>query len=183
MTHVYRTQAELAGYNAGTTAWDRVVQALASITPDDPTHTRSLGDCLTYWVVDAADLTRSTYTASLLYQTLLHPLTADLRLSVAPRSALTVVEPYRDVDDTESLAGQGEELVVPAGAVALIGLHEGWRVTSGDGRVAVLRLTTQAPAARPGADPRGPAAASDLPAGDLATIAASAAAVLPVGAP
>lgn len=149
MTHVYRDPADLARHNAGTRAWDRVVQALADVSPQDAPHTRSLGDSLTYWVTDAERLARPTYTAALLYQTLLYPLTDDLHLSLAPRAALAVVEPYRDLDDVESLTGDGSWLTVPAGAVALVGRDEAWRVAPGPGRVAVLRLTVEAPDPRP----------------------------------
>lgn len=149
MTYVYRDPADLAGHNAGTPAWDRVVQALADVTPQDLPYTRSLGDSLTYWVTDTERLALPTYTAALLYQTLLHPLTDDLHLSFAPRAALTVVEPYRDLDDVESLTGDGSWLTVPAGAVVLIGRDEACRVAPGPGRVAVLRLTVEAPDPRP----------------------------------
>lgn len=149
MTHIYRDLADLAGHNAGTSAWDRVVQALSAVGTQDPPHTRSVGDSLTYWVTGAADLARSTHTAGRLYHTLLHPLTAELHLSLAHRSALTVVGPYQDLDDIESLTGVGIALTVPAGAVALLDPDQAWQVRPGPGQVAVLRLTIEAPAARP----------------------------------
>ncbi|HEY0189368.1 MAG TPA: hypothetical protein VGC67_17930 [Cellulomonas sp.] len=151
MTHLYPSVADLAGHNGGRRAWDRAVEALSALSPQDPPHARSVGDSVTYWVTGADALSRPELVAHRMYQTLLHPLTGDLELTVAGRSGLEVLARYRDTDDVELLdgSGAGSALRVPVGAVALVGLDEGWRVAPGSVRVAVLRLTGEAPPARP----------------------------------
>lgn len=176
--YVYPSLADLAGHNGGSAAWDRAVQALASVAPTDPPHARSLGDSLTFRVTRADALARPELLGHRRYRTLLHPLDGPVEAVVAARGDLAPVSAYRGRHDAQLFAGAGRSVHLPAGSVLLVGVDEAWAVRPGPAAVAVLRLTVEADAPRPRPGTQVPADA----AADAASVEAPDAGLVPDGA-
>lgn len=150
---VYDGVRRLLAANGGDRRWGAVAGVLNRARPDDPRHTRSEGDFLTYRVDSAAGLAAGPGGRGLrahhLYRDVLLILTGVVTLSSAPRRELSLVEPYSDLNDTEILCGETSPTVLTVGMVACPGLDDAWRVEPCDAVVCLVRLTELAPAPRP----------------------------------
>lgn len=118
--------------------WQRTLECIAEAPRLRAGAAYSIGDSLTYRRGDGAELGTADLVGRRRYSFVVAGLTGDVRVEVAPKAALTPVQPYSDLTDRELFAGSGEIVTVPQGAVLVVDIDEAARVLPDNPHEAVL---------------------------------------------
>ena len=135
--HIYDSRECFDASLDGVKKWMRTGQALDIAPTLIQGVAYSIGDSLTYWRDTATALATDDMVGRRRYLFVCSPINGDLRIVVAPKSALKCTEAYSDLTDRERFRGEGETVTVPAGGIFVADENEAVRVQPDDDVVAV----------------------------------------------
>ena len=124
--------------------WNRCVEAIENIANIKDGVMHSIGDSLVYMVEDGVARNTATFEGNRRYFDVHYYLEGRETVEFAEKSALGVVEAYRDETDREYLQGQGETRELYEGQVVIFDNSKAYRF-HGDNRVrkVVLKVTIE----------------------------------------
>jgi evolved beta-galactosidase subunit beta len=127
--------------HGGTKKWDRTLEAIANVPHVSPGVTYSIGDSLTYRVIDRPDAVELT--GHRRYLAVRHVVSGEATVEVAPVGSLSPTDEYSDLTDRRHFAGAGHQVVLPAGSVLVAEIDEALRDVAVDGVVVTLRVSVE----------------------------------------